>query len=115
MTTPEAMELTVGMGVLPWEWPTWIRAFRAGKKYCAFRNSAPISASAALDISALMSWAILSTDPLFFGSGESFDKKQCPPDWLCALGSLKQDVSLCTARIMSLVQYTRPASGWVAA
>ena len=68
------MELSVWMGVLPRGWPILISVFRAGMASCVLRNIAPISISAALDITALMSWAMLSTAPLFDGIGESLDK-----------------------------------------
>ena len=109
------MELSVWMGVFPWGWPISIRAFHARMTPRKLRNIAPISASAALDITALMSWVMLSTAPLFVGIGASFDRKRCPPAGLRALGSLKYKTSLCTARIISFLRYVRTASRWVAA
>ncbi len=52
-----------------------------------FMYRAPISASAADDITALMIFAIVRTAPLFGGSASLFDMKKCPPAWLRALVS----------------------------
>ena len=91
-----------------------IRAVCAGIVSRALRNIAPILASAALDITAFIRWAMLSTAPLFVGIRESFDRETCPPAQLRALGLLKQDASLCMAMTTSLLQAVRMASGWVA-
>ncbi len=52
-----------------------------------FMYRAPISASAADDIMALMICAIVRTAPLFGGSALLFDMKKCLPAWLRALVS----------------------------
>ena len=52
----------------------------------ALMDSAPSSASAADDMTALMSCAKLSTAPLSSGSATSDERKKCPPARLRALG-----------------------------
>ncbi len=52
-----------------------------------FMYRAPISASAADDITVLMICALVKTAPLFGGSALLFDMKKCPPAWLRALVS----------------------------
>ena len=69
------MELSVWMGVLPCGWPISIRVFRAGMASLVVRKIAPISASAALDITVLIRLAGLSIVPLFAGVGASLAKK----------------------------------------
>ena len=69
------MDLSVWMGVLPCGWPISIRVFRAGMASLAARKIAPISASAALDITVLIRLAVLSTTPLFAGISISLVKK----------------------------------------
>ena len=86
-------------------------ALRAGMASRALRKMAPISASAALDITVLIRFAVLSTAPLFAGIGTSLARKKCPPARLRALGSLRYDASLCTASFMSLLRYVKTASG----
>ena len=92
------------MGVLPCGWPISIRVFRAGVPSLAAKNIAPISASAALDITDLIRFAVLSTAPLFAGIGMSLAEKKFPPARLRALGLLKYYASLCTARSISLLR-----------
>ena len=92
--TPCAVELSVWMGVFPCGWTISIRVLQAGMDSLALRKIAPISASAALDMTVLMRFAVLITAPLFAGIGTSLAKKKCPPARLRALGSLKYDASL---------------------
>ena len=49
------------MGVRGCMWPISVRSWRIGTAFHALMYSAPSSASAAEDITALMSWAMLST------------------------------------------------------
>ena len=88
LQTPRAVELSVWMDVCPCGWPISISALRAGMASLALRKIAPISASAALDMTVLMRFAVLSTAPLFAGIGTLLAKKKCPPARLRALGSL---------------------------
>ena len=74
-TVPCAVELSVWMGVLPCRWPISIRVFRAGMASLAAKKIAPISASAALDITVLIRLAVLSTAPLFAGIGTSLARE----------------------------------------
>ena len=77
--------------------------------------SAPRSALAALDMTALSILEMLRMAPLLGGSLTSLEQKKCPPTRLRALASLRYNASLCTDRIMSLLLYVRMASGLVAA
>ena len=85
-----------------------MRSWRIGTASLALMYSAPRSASAALDMTALSILEMLRTAPLLGGSLTSLEQKK----WLA---SLRYDASLCTARIMSLLLYVRMASGLVAA
>ncbi len=80
----------------------------------AFMYSAPSSASAALDMTALSILEMLSTAPLLGGSSTLDEQKKWPPAQLLAEGSLRYEASLWTAITMSLFLYVRIASGLVA-
>ena len=86
-----------------------------GDSFSCVKKIDPISASAALDMTVLIKLAVFSTAPLFAGIGTSLAKKKCPPARLRALGSLRYDASLTTARCMSLLRYVKTASGCVEA
>lgn len=81
----------------------------------ALMKSAPSSASAAEDMTALITWDKLMSAPLFGGMGELEDKKWCPPALLRAFVSDKYDASLWTASTMSLALKVRMASSCDAA
>ena len=66
-----------------------MRVFLAGTASLAFIYIAPISASHADDITALINWDSVRTAPLFGGIGLSLDMKKCPPTLLLAFGSLR--------------------------
>ena len=55
--------------------PNLIKVFLAGIACLEFRKRAPISASAADDMTFFMICAIFKTAPLFAGSSSLFDKK----------------------------------------
>ena len=63
--------------------------------------------SAADDMTALIIWDIVKTDPVLGGSGDSMDMKKLPPDMLLELVYDMYEVLMCTARIMSLSPETR--------
>ena len=77
------------MGVLGWEWPISVRSCHIGTASHVLIYSAPSSASAAEDITALMSWAMLRTAPLLCGFATSDDMKKWPPAQLQAFRSLR--------------------------
>ena len=81
----------------------------------ALRNIAPISASAALDMTVLIRFAVFSIYPLFARIVTLLVKNKCPPARLSALGSLRYDASLTTVRCMSLLRYVKMESGCVKA
>ena len=95
LQTPSAVELSVWMDVCPCGWPISISALRAGMASRALRKMGPISALAALNITVLIEFVVLSTALLLAGIGTSLAKKKCPPARLRALGSLRYDASLC--------------------
>ena len=61
--TPCAVDFSVWMGVCPCGCPISISALQAGMASLALRKIAPISASAALDITVLIKFAVLSATP----------------------------------------------------
>jgi hypothetical protein len=76
LTTPSAMLLWVWVGVGGWMWPISARCWRMGTALRALMYKAPSSVSAAKDITALMSWAMLRTALLLLGSLMSDDMKK---------------------------------------
>ena len=107
--------LSVCIGVRGCGCPISSSVLRAGTASRPLMNIAPISASAADVITALIIWAMFSTAPLFAGFSESLDIKKCPPARLRAFGSLRYDASLWIAKTMSLALYVTIASSWEAA
>ena len=95
-TTPRAVVLSVCMGVWGCLWPISASVVLCGIASRALMYNAPNSASVEEDMTALMSWARLSTALLLAGSSQSDERKKCPPVRLCALGLLSYDASLCT-------------------
>ena len=114
LTTTNAVLLSVCIGVFGCLCPISCNRFRIGTASQALMYIAPNSASAALDMTAVIIFDILSIAPLVGGSSASVVRKKCPPALLLAFGSLKYDVSLCTANTISLFSYVRMASGCVA-
>ena len=114
VTTPNAVLLSVCIGVRGCLCPISFRSCRIATALHALMYNAPSSASAALDMTDLMIWDMFSTAPLFGGLSVSIDMKKCPPALLRAPGSLKYDASLCTVSIMLLFLYVSMASGFVA-
>ena len=94
--------LSVCMGVWGCLWPISASVVRCGTALRALMYNAPNSASAAEDMTVLMSCARFRTAPLLVGSAQSDKRKKCPPARLRALGSLRYDASLCTTSTMSL-------------
>ena len=70
ITNPRAVVLSVWMGVGGCGWPISSAVVRAGIAWREFMYRAPISASAADDMTALMIWAIFNMAPLSGGFGE---------------------------------------------
>ena len=73
--TPRAVVLLVCMGVWGCLWPISVSVICCGTASRVLMPSAPSSASAAEDITALMSCARLRTAPLSAGSSQSDDRK----------------------------------------
>ncbi len=88
-TTQSAVVLSVCIGVGGCLCPRNSRACWAGMASLQLMQSAPISASAVDDMTALMICEILRMAPLLLGIASSFDMKKCPPALLCALVSNK--------------------------
>jgi len=82
-----AVELSVCIGVSGWGWPSSTSAYRIETAIFALMNSAPNSASAADDMTALIIWEILRTAPLLRGMFSLPAMNMWPPARLRALGS----------------------------
>ena len=102
VTTVWAAELSVWSGVGGCGCPISISVFLMGTALRAFMYMAPISASAADDMTALIICATVWTAPLLWGNSVSAAMKKCPPALLLAFDSLKYEASLWTASTMSL-------------
>ena len=89
LTTLSAVELSVWIGVGCWAWPKNLSVCHAGTASQQLMYSAPISASAAEDMSALIICAMVWIAPLLAGDGVLSDMKKCPPARLRALVSDK--------------------------
>ena len=84
---PSDVLLSICMGVHGFGWPSSSSVLRMGTYVLEFKNNAPISASAADDITLWMIVDRLGTAPLFGGVSSSPDRKWWPPARLCALFS----------------------------
>lgn len=87
-TIPQAVELSVWMGVGGWGCPISSRICLIYTVSLALVHSAPSSASAADDMTALMICAMFRMDPLGGGMSSLFNRKKCPPTLLLAPGML---------------------------
>jgi len=89
LAMPLAVLLLVCSGVAGWEWPSSSKAMHIGQMVWALRNSAPNSASAALDMTDFMIWHRMWTGPLSGGGLSWADggvvgrvlRKQYPAAW----------------------------------
>ena len=115
VTKPYAVVLSFCTDFCGFVCPISSRAWRSGVHYLQLMKSAPISASAADDMTTLMILAIINTDPLLGGIAVLFDMNICPPALLMNFVSEIYGASLWTARTISLAWYLNMASGWVAA
>jgi len=88
VTTACAAVLSVCIGVFGWGCPISSSVLRVGTASRALINIAPISASAADDMTAQIIWAMLRTAPLLGGSSWSAERKKWPPALLRAFFSL---------------------------
>ena len=88
-TTPSAVVLSVCIGVGGCLCPRKSRVCRAGMASLQLMYRAPILASAADDMTALMICEIVRMAPLLLGIASSLDMKKCPPALLRALVSDK--------------------------
>ena len=93
--------------------PILSMAWRAGMDYLKLMSSYPSSASATDDMTALMILDIVNNAPLFGDTYVFVDIKKCPPALLLAFVLERYEVSLWTARTISLARYVIMASGWV--
>ncbi len=89
VTTPNAVLLSVLMGVLGCLWPISLRSWRIGMAVQVLIYSAPSSALAALDMTAFRILETLCMVPLLHGFSESLEQKKCPPTQLRAEASLR--------------------------
>ena len=95
--------------------PIYSSDCHTGMDSLQFMNSAPISASAADYMTALMILAIVNTAPLLGGNIVLLDIKKCSPALLRDFVSERYEASLWPARTISLDLYVRTASGCKAA
>jgi hypothetical protein len=89
LTTPNAVVLSVWMGVLGCLWPISVRSWCIGTASHALMYSALSSASAALDMTALNILVMLRMAPLLGGLSTLVEQKKWPPARLRALASLR--------------------------
>ena len=115
VTTPCAVVLSVCIGISGCVCPISSSDWSAGMASLQLTKSAPSSASAADDITALMILAIVNTATFLVGNAVLFDMKKCLPAMLLDFVSERYEESLWPARTMSLMCYMSMASGWVAA
>ena len=109
-----AVELSVCIGVSGWGWPSLTSVCRIETAVFALMNSAPNSASAADDMTALIIiWEILRTAPLLRGMFSFPAMNMWPPARLRALASDKYEASLWMARTISLAWNVSIASSIV--
>ncbi len=87
-----------------WGCPISLSTLRIGTASLALMYNAPSSASAAEDMTktALMSCAMLSTDPLLLGSFVPHGMEKCPLAQLQAFGLLRYDALLWMTKTMLL-------------
>ena len=83
VTDPNAVVLSVWIGVDGCLWPISSTVFHAGIACCELIYSAPISASAAEVITFFMMFAMFNTDPLFAWFAAFSDMKNV--DQICSL------------------------------
>jgi len=93
-TTPNAVVLSVCIGVGGCGCPKNSSTCLAGTASRQLMNSAPISASAAEDITALIICDIVCMAPLLGGTSTLLDMKKWPPALLRALLSERYDALL---------------------
>ena len=84
VTTLSAVKLSIWIEVGGCGWPISSRSCLWGIAARELMYSAPSSASAADDMTALMICAIVRTAPLLCGISLSLDRKKCPPALLRA-------------------------------
>ena len=108
-TTPFDVELSVWMGVGGWGCPISTIMFLMYTASFVLMNSAPSSASAAGDMTALMICDMFTVAPFGGGVSSSFDRKN-PSIMLLACGMLFQPASLCAASTMLFAWYVSTAS-----
>ena len=115
LTTPNAVVLSVCIGVGGCLCPRNSKTCLAGTASRQLMNNAPTSASAAEDSTALIICEMVITAPLLSGVSALLDMKKCPPALLRALLLDRYDASLCAANTMSLALYVTIVSECVAA
>ena len=88
LTTPAAVEFSVWIGDGGCFQPISVNVWRMGTISLDIMYIAPISASAAEDMTNLMIWEMVRIAPFYSGIGGFSDKNMWYPERLCALGSL---------------------------
>ena len=98
---PQAVELSVQIGVAGCLWPSLLRVLMSGTTWVAFVKRAAISASAALEQMFFVIFAVTATDP-FSLVPLLLERQWNPPALLQASGATKCAASKWMFRIMSL-------------
>ena len=102
LVTPDAVELSVWIGVLGWGQPISMRVCWMGTISLAVIKRPTNSASAAEAMTNLIIWVMVRMDKLSQGTGSYLDRKMWALSWLRALEALRYAESKCPASIMSL-------------
>ena len=97
---PHAVELSVQIGVAGCLWPDLFRVLMSGIARVAFMNGAAISASAALEQTFFVIFAVTATDPFGFVPLE-LERWWNPPALLLASDATEHAASEWTLRITS--------------
>ena len=115
VTTTSAVVFLVYIGLGGCLWPISSSLWRSRMAPRQLMKIAPILASAAEDMTALIICEMVMTAPLFGGIAELLDMKKCPPDMLRDFVYKRYEASLWLTRTMFLALYVMIASGWEAA
>ena len=111
LATPTEVELSHWMGDLGCGQPILMRVFRSVTMALAQMNRPDILALAAEDITNLMIWATVRSEPLLVGTGVSSESMMCVPARLQDLLTLRYAESECPAKTIPLARKRMPSLG----
>ena len=116
LMTPDAMELSVFIGVVPCGFPISSNEVLSNSTSLALTNRSPNFAYAAeaITFSKMVATTNTATLCLVFEVGLNLSlKKKCPPTLLLDLDTNRYDASLCIYNCIWLAQYLIVASLWM--